>query len=269
MAGHDEVVVPLPRKKIATYGKAVRRRIPEQNFARFRQSQSPEKKMVPIPSRSPSVAPSEPMRLKSPKKRPSPSTASAVKANVFDVPSSDDESVTATAPTKARKPAPKIMAKTKVQKLTGKVATSIEDAGRRKRVKLSPAVVEVEKPVAVRASVKTTLPPKKVLYKSVEGGETKVMTSRPKASSVVDRKPERLRTPQVRATSTKDDISCSTSPLHSDTDMMDVDTPIRHISPRGQQLWKEVLDTSDNDGADSSTVNTTVSNRPNQILRQI
>jgi len=255
MAGQEEVMVSLPRKRIATYGKAVRRRIPEQSFTRFRQSQSPEKKSVPTPSRSPSVMPLEAMRLKSPKKRPSPSAVPVRKANVFDVPSSDDESATPIAP-KPRKPAPKAMVKNKVQKATGsKVALPVEEVGRRKRIRLSPAVMEVEK---------TILPPSKVMPNSIELGETKVMASRPKASSVIHRKPEQLRIPLKLSISSKDGISNTPTLLENGTDVMDIDTPNTHISPRGQQIWKEVMNTVSSDGPGGPASITTVSTNPQQ-----
>jgi len=257
-------MVSLPRKKIATYGKTVRRRIPEQSFARFRQSNSPEKKPAPILSRSPSVAPSEPRRLKSPKKRPSPSSALAVKANVFDVPSSDDESVTPIA-SKARKPAPKATTNSNGQRDTSsKVVSSAEEMRGMKRVKLSPKVVEVEKTKTAKVSSKTYSPPVRVLHKSIELGETKVMASRPKKSSVVKRRPEKIQTPRKLSLSPKDDTLCM-HPLHNDIDAMDVDTPNIHVSPRGQEIWKEVMNTVDSNVTGSTALKSTVSTRPEQI----
>ena len=256
----------LPRKKIATYGKSVRRRIPEQSFARFRQSQSPEKKSAPFPSRSPSAAPLEPIRLKSPKKRPSPSAVPALKANVFDVPSSDDEFATPTAP-RARKPAPKATTKHKVLKATGsKVAASVEEVGKRKRIKLSPAAMEVEKTVVVKLSSKPTLPPSKALHKSTELGHTKVLASRLKTTSMLNRKPESLRTPEKLSVSPTDDISYQTLPPHTNVDAMDVDAPNRHISPRGQQIWKEVLNSVDNVITGGQALQSTVSNHTEKSI---
>jgi hypothetical protein len=95
-----------PRKRLATYGKAVRRRIPEFSFASTaRKSQTPEVQSQPELQAAFTHAPAAtatPQKLKSVRQRSVTRTASPgspPKGDVFDVPSSEDE-----APRTIRKP---------------------------------------------------------------------------------------------------------------------------------------------------------------------
>lgn len=91
---HDTAV---PRKRMATYGKAARRRIPEFSFAsRSQKSQTPEVQSQPeLPSTSTHLPATASHMLKSPSRARSvsrtASPASPPKGDVFDVPSSEDE----------------------------------------------------------------------------------------------------------------------------------------------------------------------------------
>lgn len=94
----------LARRRMATYGKTTRRRIPDFNMmALARKSQTPDIAEVSLvvatsPAQSPSPPTATPRKLKSPAKRPppgSPSPASSPDADIFAVPVSDDEAPTA------------------------------------------------------------------------------------------------------------------------------------------------------------------------------
>jgi hypothetical protein len=301
MATFEDVIVP--RKKIATYGKAVRRRIPDYNFGT--QPKAPERKQSEtLASRSPSITIADPKKLKS-VTRTSPSktppSAPAIKANVFDVPSSDDEarpptpkpapkvgtrpmkSVPRTSPFKSPPPAP--AAKTNVfdvpssddeaapptpkpapkaaprqiknttQKGTTSMGSSTSvamDAERRKRVKLSPMRALVQKPSPSKPPARLPIPDStahasKQLQRSLGVGHTSTIATRPKPA-VVHRKADIPRTPRKISPSPQRLAPAPNTPspkLDADPDMMDVDTPARYISPRGLQMWKELLDPLD------------------------
>ncbi|KAH7393566.1 wings apart-like protein regulation of heterochromatin-domain-containing protein [Cadophora sp. MPI-SDFR-AT-0126] len=91
----------LPRKKITTYGKAARRRIPEYHgFASMaRKSQTPDPQMkinapvlTSIALEAPSTTrPTTPSKLKAVRERSVSTTPSAKSGNIFDVPESEDE----------------------------------------------------------------------------------------------------------------------------------------------------------------------------------
>ncbi|PVH71549.1 hypothetical protein DL98DRAFT_521006 [Cadophora sp. DSE1049] len=91
----------LPRKKITTYGKAARRRIPEYHgFASMaRKSQTPDPQVKinqPVlssiaPTAPSATRPTTPSKLKSVRDRSVSTTPSATSRNIFDVPESDDE----------------------------------------------------------------------------------------------------------------------------------------------------------------------------------
>lgn len=91
----------LPRKKITTYGKAARRRIPEYNgFASIaRKSQTPDPQFKinqPLtssiaPTAPAAVRPTTPSKLKSIRDRSVSRTPSAKSGNIFDVPESEEE----------------------------------------------------------------------------------------------------------------------------------------------------------------------------------
>lgn len=95
-----------PRKRLATYGKAARRRIPEFSFApTVQRSQTPEvqsqRELQAAFTEAPATT-ATPQKLKSVRQRSvtrTASPASPVKGDVFDIPSSEDE-----APKTIRKP---------------------------------------------------------------------------------------------------------------------------------------------------------------------
>jgi hypothetical protein len=135
-----------PRKKMATYGKAVRRRIPDYSFTPkatksqpldAQSSASYLSKFSETVVEDPAVSPPR-SRLTTPFSPSSPQT----KADIFDVPSSDEEKDTA-----AVKPAARSKARTTVVKLSKRPSPkrshnersdSVEDNNSKKRVKLSP-----------------------------------------------------------------------------------------------------------------------------------
>ena len=246
MASLEDALVPIPKKRITTYGKAVRgRRV--QNFAP--RIQTSEKKHNAL--FTPSLPPVEP-KSKPPPKRPSPSATESSSGNVFDVPSTDDEATPAV--TNIHKPVTKLASKTKTQKplpskdLSGPVSAT-EESGRNKRVKLSPPT----------KSEKSTLSTSKDLHNPFKTGHTTTMASRPKQMVPVQRKPELPNTPRKPSPSSKIVASSEPPALQNDPDMMDIDLPSSYVSPKGQQMWKELLDPVDTDGVASLATKTSVS----------
>ncbi|KAG9247887.1 wings apart-like protein regulation of heterochromatin-domain-containing protein [Calycina marina] len=248
MVAKEEVVMAIPKKRIATYGKPIRKRIPEQTFTRRRLSQSPVKKQTtPVGSSPPSVALSDRSNVETTKKRPSPASVAPDKADVFDVPSSDEE--TTPRASSARKLITKVTAQNKVQKPINTKVNSNGEGGSRKRVELSPLVVEAKK--VATAPIPATLRAARDAQ-SMELGETKSMVSRPNTKAPVTRRRERLRTPQKISVSPKENVSCTPPPQkssQSSPDLMDLEVPSQHISPRAQKTWKDVLDSVDGDEA--------------------
>jgi hypothetical protein len=259
MAAFEDVIVP--RKKLATYGKAFRRRIPDYNLGTKSQAPESKQKSDSLPSRSPSVAPTEPKKLKSISRtspHKSPSSTAISKTNVFDVPSSDDEaSLLASKPTVTAASRPKNPA----QKITNKetLIAGPSDLERRKRIKLSPARPQAQK------SNSTKLPPtrpvpdatqhaSRKLQTSLGVGNSSIIATRLK-SAVVPRRQEEQRTPRKSSPILKHATPSTPSPqLSAVPDAMDVDTPTKHISPRGIQMWKELLDSAEEDAVDDMAV---------------
>lgn len=96
MATFHEAVAP--RKKITTYGKAARRRIPDYGFTALAQkSVTPDTPLhteLALPKAAPAARPATPSKLKSGRPRSVSRTPVAAGADLFDVPQSDDEAPT-------------------------------------------------------------------------------------------------------------------------------------------------------------------------------
>jgi hypothetical protein len=192
--------VRIPKKRITTYGKApVRRRLADFSFTSVApRSLSPEKRRSESeasrsPSLAPSLPPAEPKKLKSiSRKSPSktPPLLSPASHNVFDVPSSDEETLQAPKPVRKTPQPSKAAAKKKVLKGAGTKETvrgTSVDLESRKRVKLSPALL----PLLPQKSFHAVSGPKrpiseitkntpKQLPKMLGLGQTSTMVSRPK-----------------------------------------------------------------------------------------
>ena len=271
-----------PRKRMATYGKAARRRIPEYKFTSLaHRSQTPELKQSELlPSRSPSVTSvPEPKKVNNVARSSTSRTASPasppVTMDIFDVPSSDDEAQ----PTP--RPAPKATKKTTQTRIT-KVAkdalvVATEDTESRKRVKLSPVRPVVQKPAPIKAIAKPSPPRTKaqlLKQQPLERGQTTTFVARPKPA--VQKKPAQPRTPRKLSPVQKSVLPPSTpSPRASHGDLMDVDTPNDYISPRGLQMWKDLLGPEEGDGdvvedmnaaTDQMEVATTIARLPGKAL---
>jgi hypothetical protein len=239
------------RKRIATYGKAARRRIPDFSFSSLaHRSQTPEIKpselrpsrsqsvvSVPVPKKAKTVARSSVSRTASPDSPPAG-------ADIFDVPSSDDEAETTPRPApkaakmQNRKP-PKVAKDTLMVKK--------EDGEMRKRIKLSP----------VRAVVQKLSPNKPITKPSPPRAKAQTtFVARPKAAA--QKKLLQPKTPRKLSPIQKTGPPPSTpSPQASHSDVMDVDASTSYISPRGLQMWNDLLEPVDGDGTvaeDMSTV---------------
>lgn len=146
-----------PRKRIATYGKTARKRIPHyQAPAKIAKAQSPANIQA---DEAGSSSPATPTSVSSP-----------VKRSIFDVPSSDDEDATMPISKKKRSPVASVPKKKvpEVQKVKADEGMAIMQS--RKRVKLSPApkqslrqlpVTKAQTTMAV-AKVPTKVAPKAV-----------------------------------------------------------------------------------------------------------
>ncbi|KAH8598039.1 wings apart-like protein regulation of heterochromatin-domain-containing protein [Bisporella sp. PMI_857] len=241
MAAQDEGVFPIPKKRITTYGKASRKRIPDQGLApRIREARSPEKKQSSFASRSSSVPLAEPKGLKSPQKRPSPSSTASASTSIFDVPSSDDDTILSVPKNQKTAHNPVIRKPTsKVISTKETFVTLAAEVDRAKRVKLSPMrALPSKSPSDVILRKKETIATEE-LSKPFTLGRTSNIASRPKHMPT-QQKPEEA-SAQSNTSASLMHIRSGTPPL-SDTDMMDVDlSTSKHISPRGQQMWEDLL----------------------------
>ena len=245
----------VPRKRIATYGKAARRRIPDYNFSSLaHRSQTPEAKQSEfLPSRSPSVAAiPEPKKPKNVARTPASRSASpaslAVAADIFDVPSSGDEAYPSPLPVPK---ATKKPTQTRVPKVAkDMLMVAKEDAESRKRVKLSPVRPAVQKPVPTNAISKPSPPRTKIQptkQQLLESDLTSTVATRPKPT--VQKKIAKPHTPRKLSPVHRAAPSLSTPPPPtSHADIMDLDNPSDYISPRGLQMWKDLLDPKDIEG---------------------
>jgi hypothetical protein len=248
---------PVPRKRMTTYGKAARKRISDYGFVSpVPKAEAPETgESAFLKSRSPSVP-----RLESdkpdniPRRYTSrtPSSASPVNANVFDVPSSEDETAPPTPRPVPKKPARKVKGANTKKVLS----TAAEDGESRKKVKLSPVRPSPQKPPPVEMTSRkpmsnATNQVSKQVNKPLGAGQGSTMVARPKPSTY-QRKLERPSTPQKVPPAPK--LMTPTTPSRglSDPSTMDVDRPASYISPRGLQMWKDLLDPLDNSEVDST-----------------
>jgi hypothetical protein len=246
-----------PRKRMATYGKTVRRRIPEYSFTSLaRKSETPE--LQRRLTASPKLVPVDHQKLKTIRQRSASRTsspASPVAANVFDVPSSDDDAAPLTP--KKTKLALKPVVKPKSSKETS--AGIAEDMESRKKLRLSPAVRRPSPNTFSAQSVKQPVPKVTVQatkqpLRSIGKGQSSTFVARPKPKlEVHQRKPVRQRTPQ-KPISTNVASPVTPSPHLSDVEMMDVDFPAKYISPRGLQMWKGLLDSAEDKEVDDVSV---------------
>ncbi|TVY49527.1 Wings apart-like protein-like protein [Lachnellula occidentalis] len=243
-----------PKKKIATYGKAVRRRIPDRGFNSLASnSQTPEVLPEHELRQSPS---SPPLNIAKPKSghqksisRPA-SPPSPVAADIFDVPVSDDD----VAPRRTPRPAKSDNQKTTLTRPSKKkspkeaLEVRVENNESRKRLKLSPTAKPNPKPLPAKIPAPKSAPISTTTYtkdKPQAKGQTSTMVARPKPK--LDQG-ERRRpcTPQKISPRLNNVLLPSTpSPQLSDIDMMDVDPEAKYISPRGLKMWKGLLDSGD------------------------
>ncbi|KAG0648430.1 Wings apart [Hyphodiscus hymeniophilus] len=239
-----------PRKRVATYGKAARRRIPDFAFT-----------SLPHRSQTPEVKPSEMLRSRStglasvpePKKtkatmmasvsRTASPDSSPVAADIFDVPSSNDDEPTPRPAHKAVKTQNRL---SKVEKDT--LVVRKERVEMRKRAKLSP-VRHAQKLSPVK-SVTKALSPKAKPQSMVK---PTTFVARPKP---VHKKPAQPRTPRKLSPVQKALPTATTSPQATHVDNMDVDPPTggSYISPRGMQMWSDLLEPADGDGIVEDTM---------------
>jgi len=250
-----------PKKRMATYGKAVRRRIPEYQFTSLAsKSHPPEVQLEHELRDSSSSAPIKPAKLKSPRQRSisrQPSPASQGPADIFDVPSSDDDAAPPTP--KPSKPSQKTTLTRILKKPSSKEPSEIrmENDESRKRLKLSPAPKPSVATLPAKISAPRPAPPAiAVSAKNRSQGRAQISTMvarpKPKPEPVEPRRP---RTPQkISPPPNHAFIPSTPSPQLSDVDMMDVDPEAKYISPRGLKMWKGLLDgdTEDNPGETNS-----------------
>ena len=246
-----------PRKRMATYGKAVRRRIPEYSFTSLaRKPETPELRKELTPS--PKLVPVDHQKLKTIRQRSASRTsspASPVTANVFDVPS-DDEVAPLTP--KKTKVALKTIPKFRNSKDTS--AGIAEDLDSRKRLKLSPVPGRPSPHSLSHQPVRLPVPKaiaqaSKQLQRSTGKGHISTFATRPKPKPEVhQRKPVPQKSPR-KPMSTNATSSVTPSPQLSDVEMMDVDLPAEYMFPRGIQMWKGLLESTDDREADDFTVN--------------
>ena len=294
----------MPRKRIATYGKAARKRIPDYNFASLaHRSQRLEIKSELLSSRSPSVAPvQETQKVKSvastsTSRTVSPPSPPVVAADIFGVPSSDDEIPPRPAPkatkkiaqkripaakpairsaSRATSPSPPVGAdifdvlssddearlasrstpkttkkttQTRITKVTQDITVALkEDAESRKRVKLSPARPALQKQPPVEPTTKASPPRSKALMlkqPAIDRGLTTTVVARPKPT--LQKKTQHWTPRKISPIQKNGQPRSTPSPQACHADMMDIDTPTNYISPRGLQMWNDLLEPWDGD----------------------
>lgn len=244
----------VPRKRMATYGKAARKRISDYGFSSpVPKSEAPEMQESQfLESRSPSITPLETQRSENmPRKYASRtfSSASPVSAHVFDVPSSDDELAAPSSKPSSNRPA----MQSKVTYTRKTLPASTEDSDRRKKVKLSPARQPSQEPAkpTKRPVLNTANQASKSLNKSLGTGQSSTVVARPKLSTG-QRKPDRPKTPQKLPSTAEMMTPTTPSEALSEVDSMDVEPPAAYISPRGLQIWKDFLEPLDNSEVNST-----------------
>ncbi|TVY44679.1 Wings apart-like protein-like protein [Lachnellula subtilissima] len=241
-----------PKKKIATYGKTVRRRIPDRDFNSLaNNSQIPEVLPEHELRESPSSPPPDVAKLKSGHQRSISGPASPpspVAADIFDVPVSDDD----VAPRRTPKPAKSDSQKTTLNRPTKKKspreALELGNNESRKRLKLSPTPKPIPKPHPAKINAPKSAPISTTTYtkhRPQAKGQTSTMVARPKPKP--DQGEQRRPCSPQKISPLRNDVLLpgTPSPQLSDVDMMDVDPEAKYISPRGLKMWKGLLDSGD------------------------
>ncbi|TVY85188.1 hypothetical protein LSUE1_G000011 [Lachnellula suecica] len=253
-----------PKRRMATYGKTVRKRIPEYSFASSSSSVAIKSQKADatveheVREREREREPTSSPRIKSAKlkgiqqrapSRPA-SPGSPAKANIFDVPSSDEDAAPPTP--KPAKPSQKTSTNRPTKKASPKEAPEVrmQNNESRKRLKLSPAPKMFMKPLPSNITVPppppSMAPAAFAKHRSQGKGQTSTMVARPKPK-LEKPEPKRPRTPQKISLPPNNTVMTSTpSPQLSDVDMMDVDPEAKYISPKGLKMWKDLLESTDN-----------------------
>ena len=238
-----------PRKKMATYGKAVRRRIPDYSFTPVAtKSQKPEVQIGKDNSNPSKASSIDSASLRTTPQRSRPSTPSAPSPartlDIFDVPSSDDEDnltiVESVAKGKSKATANRVSKRSSPKQSQEVSSASVEDVKSSKRAKLSPAPkfpvkafpekVLPMKVMPAKTSSSHTLTTQKTSTtpgkKRLQGvGYMTTVVARPKQEIQHDvastSRTSRMTTPKLIQV-LQDDTPSSHS---SDIEMMDVDEP--------------------------------------------
>ena len=232
------------RKRMATYGKAARRRIPEYPFTSLaHRSQTPEARQSEVlPSDSfgatslpgPKISKST---LRTSVSRTASPGSPEVAADIFEVPSSSD----------GEEPNSQHISKTaKTQDRASRVAKETltvkkEYFEMRKRVKLSPGR-PVQKLASIHSITKASSPRAKV--QPDDNGPQTTFWARSKPAQ---RKSAQPRTPRKLSPVQKSLLPSTASPPASRSIIMDVDPPGPYLSPRGVQMWKDLLEPAEGD----------------------
>ena len=207
-----------------------------------------------LESRSPSIAPREAEEAESMARRHTsrtPSSDSPVSANVFDVPSSDDELAAPQPKPSSRKP----VKQSKATNTRKTLPASTEYNEKRKKVKLSPVRRPSQEPTRVKPTKQpvfnATNQASKQLNKALSTGQSSRMVAGTKPSAAQKRL-ERPRTPQKRAPTPKPITPPTPALAPRDVDAMDVDRPAAYTSPKGLRLWEDLLEPLDHSEIDST-----------------
>ncbi|TAQ90386.1 hypothetical protein B7494_g1285 [Chlorociboria aeruginascens] len=263
--------VSVPRKRITTYGKAaVRKRVPDYNFASFAQrSKAPES----AAQRTGLLGESGPLDLKQQKLKTVPqrstSTTSspsspAPRINGFDVPSSDDEPALA-----KQKPIHKInqttaqISELKATTTKSRSVTSVEDVPEKKRRKLSPirpSLISMKNPVKQAAAIEMTqISQKHQRTQGIPQLKANSIVSRPKPKLTARPiKPAGERAPQkvAPAASTSRVVPSTPPPQPSDVVIKDADFSTQYISPKAQRIWNDLLEVTETSEVDIAGIST-------------
>jgi hypothetical protein len=220
----------VPRKRLATYGKAARRRIPDFTLTRSHEIKPEVKQSEQLLSRSPSVSAAlvprkEKSVIQGTVSRTASLISSSAAADVFDISSGDDD---ASVPAK---PACKAAKTKKCIPQVGKdvLTAQKEDPEMRKRVKLSSIRPLVQKAAPAQA-------PGKALSPKTKTHKASTFTARPKPGvykKAIQPRPPRKVSPAQPSLP----VSGTPSPQRSHAD-----PPSAYISPRGLQMWKNILE---------------------------
>ncbi|TVY93632.1 Wings apart-like protein-like protein [Lachnellula willkommii] len=243
-----------PKKKIATYGKPVRKRIPDRGFNSLAsKSQTPEVPPEHELRESPSSPPVHTAKLKSGHQRSISRLASppsAVTADIFDVPVSDDDVAPRRTPKPAKSDNQKMTLNRPTKKKSPKEALEqgVENNESRKRLKLSPTPKPIPKPLPAKIHAPKSAPISTTTYTKLKPqakGLTSTMAARPKPK--LDQGEQRRPCTPQNITPPPNNVLLpgTPSPQLSDVDMMDVDPEAKYISPKGLKMWKGLLDSGD------------------------